>query len=89
MTIEFCTEIEKFPSNLVEICPIVMKWQQFFEIQDGDSHHFDFGQVCIFDKTVVFHVRFATFSPNLVRIGPIVKKWQPFFRIQDGGSRHL
>ena len=30
------------PTNLVKIGPIVMKWQQFFEIQDGGRRHFDF-----------------------------------------------
>ena len=89
MTVAFFVRFSTFPPNLVSIGPIVKKWQQFFEIQDGSGRHLEFGEMCIFNMTVALEVRFSTFPLNLDRIGPIVEKWQQLFEIQDGGGSHL
>jgi len=37
----FQIEVPTFSLILVMIGQILKKWQQFFEIQDGGSHHFE------------------------------------------------
>ena len=75
----FYIEFATTPPSLVRIGQMVKKWQQFFEIHDGGSHHLEFWWMCVFDMTIVFYNEFARIVSNLVRIGPIVKKWQQFF----------
>jgi len=66
-----------------------MKWQQFFEIQDGGGRHLEFVILRISYVIDMFHIEIPVFPLILMTIGQIVKKWQPFFEIQDGGNRHL
>ena len=73
----------------MRIGSIVEKWQQHFELQDGGGRHLEVSEICIFDLTVAFYVRFSTFPPNLVRTRPIVNEWLQIFEIQDSGGSHL
>jgi hypothetical protein len=57
----------------------VALYDQPTEIQDGHVRHLEFGYICTFNETVVFHERFSLFPSNLVRICPILKKEQPIF----------
>ena len=79
MTFAFFVLFSIFTPNLVRIAPIVTKWQQILEIQDGGVRHLEFWYICTFIVTVAFYVRFSTFPYNLKMIGPIVKKWQLIF----------
>jgi len=63
--------------------------QPIFEIQDGGGRHLEFEEICNFDATLTFNVRFSTFSLNLMKIGSILSKWQLIFEIQDGVGSHL
>jgi len=53
-----------------------MKWQQFFEIQDGGDRLLEFSKLCISDVIDMFQIKVPMFSQILVTIGRIVKKWQ-------------
>jgi len=66
-----------------------MKWQQFFEIQDGGDRPLEFVKLCISYVIDMFQIEVSTFSLILVKVGQIVKKWQQFFKKQVGGGRHL
>jgi len=45
----FQIEVPIFPLILVTIGQIEMKWQQFFEIQDGGDRHLEFLKLVISD----------------------------------------
>ena len=74
---------------MVKIGKTVMKWQWFFEIQDGGGRHLEFCEKMYFDVTVVFHVDVVTFSSIFEKIGQRVYEWHRFFEIRDGGRHHL
>jgi len=56
----------------------VMKWQQFFEFQDGGDHHLEFLKICIFDVIDMFQIQGLLFPLILVVIGQIVKNGSSF-----------
>jgi len=66
-----------------------MKWQQFFEIQDGGDRHLEFLKLRISDVIDMIQIEVRMFSKMLVTIGQMVDKREQFFEIQDGGDRHL
>jgi len=47
---------------------IVKKWQQFFEIEDGDNRHLEFSQICISDVICMFQIEVPMFPLILVTI---------------------
>jgi len=49
-----------------------MKWQQFFEIQDGVDRLLEFLKLCISDVIDMFQIEVPMFSQILVTIGQIV-----------------
>jgi len=77
------------PLILATIGQILKKWQQFFEIQDGGDHHFEFLKLCISDVIDMIQIEVSMFSQIFVKIGQIVKNWQQIFEIQYGVGRHL
>jgi len=64
-----------FLLNLMMIGQQVMKWQQFFEIQDGGDRHLEFSKLCFSDVIDMFQIEVPMFSQILVTIGQIVKIW--------------
>jgi len=66
-----------------------MKWQQFFEIQDGGDRHLEFSKLCFSDVIDTFQIEVPMFPLLLVTIGQILKNWQQLFEIQDSGGHHL
>jgi len=59
---------------------LVMKWQQFLEIQDGGVRHFEFFQLCISDVIDMFQIVVPMSPLILVTIGQIIKKMAAVFR---------
>jgi len=57
-----------------------MKWEKFFEIQDGVNRHLEFVKLYISDVIDMFQIKVPMFQKILVTIGQIVKKWQQFLK---------
>jgi len=66
-----------------------MKWQPFFEIEDGGDRRLELLKLCIFYFIDVFQIQVPVFPLMLMTIGKIVSKWLLLFEIENGGDRHL
>jgi len=49
---------------IVALNLMVMKYPQFFKIQDGGNHHLEFFQLCIFDIIDMFQIEVSDFGDD-------------------------